>query len=197
MKKNLFLFLIGLFFSSITFAQVKIGERPENLHTGSVLELESTTRALVITRATTLQMNIITPLAGALIYNTDVNCVHYYNGTEWKNLCEAENLSSVSLIDNTDGSYTFTDRNGDTTDFVIPTFTTNSTGTAPTGGLKMTRTGNNINFEVEIINGTENIQANSVTDQSISDNAIGNSEMKDNSVGTAEIINKTITLSSF
>tara|TARA_R110000764_G_scaffold89764_2_gene171438 strand:+ start:85323 stop:86981 length:1659 start_codon:yes stop_codon:yes gene_type:complete len=77
--------------------QVKIGNNPQNLNPASVLELESTNRVLVITRVTDAQMNLINPLEGAIVYNTDQECLHYYNGTEWINICEElDNSFTVS-----------------------------------------------------------------------------------------------------
>lgn len=95
--KQLLLFLCLLWTMAIQ-AQVKIGERPEVIDPTSLLELESTTKVLVITRATTDQMDDITPLRGAMVYNTDTDCVHYFNGTAWINLCDtaADALSFIS-----------------------------------------------------------------------------------------------------
>ena len=91
LKFILTLLLIGL--SSGLFAQVKIGDNPQNLDPASILELESTSRAFVINRVTTSQMNAIIPLEGAMVYNTDIRCLHYYDGENWLNLCEALGLT--------------------------------------------------------------------------------------------------------
>ena len=77
--------------------QVKIGDSPQTLHPASVLELESDSKVLVITRVTDAQMIAINPLRGALVYNTDHNCLHYFDGTQWINICEAlDNSFTVS-----------------------------------------------------------------------------------------------------
>jgi trimeric autotransporter adhesin len=68
-------------------SQIKIGNNPERISQASVLELESNHRVLVITRVTTQEMEQITPLEGALAFNTDTGCIHYFDGTFWKNLC--------------------------------------------------------------------------------------------------------------
>ena len=68
------------------FAQIKIGDNPQTLDPGSVLELESSSRALVITRLSTVEMNALSPLLGAMVYNLDEECIHYYNGSDWINL---------------------------------------------------------------------------------------------------------------
>src|SRR6056297_3884268 len=87
-KTSIVYLIIGLLLINSLKAQVKIGNNPQNLHPASVLELESPTRVLVITRVTDAQMSGINPLPGAVVYNTDQDCLHYYNGTEWINICE-------------------------------------------------------------------------------------------------------------
>ena len=104
------LLTLGFFSASlgILLAQVKIGENPQALNSTSLLELESSTRVFVLSRVTQGQMDAITPLAGALVYNTDASCIYQYDGTNWVNLCQAFN---VSFVENGDGTYTFS--NGD------------------------------------------------------------------------------------
>lgn len=86
MKTNYFLILFILFNISL-YAQVKIGDNPANIHQNSILELESSDKALVISRMSGTQMNAIIPLRGALVFNTDQNCVFMYDGTSWRSLC--------------------------------------------------------------------------------------------------------------
>ncbi|WP_077403630.1 beta strand repeat-containing protein [Cellulophaga omnivescoria] len=195
MKKLIFgLFLSTCLFTSIQ-AQVKIGENPENLHFNSVLELESTSKALVITRMSTLQMNAITPLNGAVIYNTDTRCLHYYNDSEWVNLCEAENAGNINLVDNGDDTYTFTNAAGDDITFETPAFTSNHTGSFGatfSSGIKITDDGNTVNIEVDQIHG--NSILNKTIDRSkIANDAIGVDELGDTSVNTNNLIDESVT----
>lgn len=87
MKTNLSLLFLVILNISL-YAQVKIGDNPSAIHPSSVLELESSDKVLVISRVTNTQMIAITPLQGALVYNTDVQCVFFFNGTTWENLCQ-------------------------------------------------------------------------------------------------------------
>ncbi|WP_375323753.1 hypothetical protein [Flagellimonas sp. GZD32] len=97
MKTSIFYTIIGLLMINTLSAQVKIGNNPQNLNAASILELESSNRVLVITRVTNAQMNTINPLRGALVYNTDEECIHYFNGTGWVNICEElDNSFTVS-----------------------------------------------------------------------------------------------------
>ncbi|MDP2527675.1 beta strand repeat-containing protein [Maribacter dokdonensis] len=109
-----------LFFSFISFcatAQVKIGQNPNTIHSASIVELESSDKAFVLTRLSTAQMQAITPLNGAVVYNTDTQCVHYFNGTVWTNLCDDNNTNDFSFTDNSDGTITLDDGNGNTITF--------------------------------------------------------------------------------
>lgn len=109
MKIFLILFLTSCF--SI-YSQVKIGNNPSAIHPYSILELESTDKVLVISRMTTTQMNAISPLNGALVYNTDENCVFMYTGSSWNNLCNSNVKVTTSLnapINNNVGDFWIND----------------------------------------------------------------------------------------
>ncbi len=99
-------------FSLITFclvsfqfySQVKIGESPQNLNPSSLLELESTNKVFVLTRVTSTQMNAITPLQGALVYNIDEKCMYQFNGSTWTPLCNnglsSDGIASIDFNNN-------------------------------------------------------------------------------------------------
>lgn len=93
-------------------AQIKIGDNPSNIDSASLLELESTTRTMVLSRVTSAQMQVITPLQGALVYNTDLKCIFYYDGTSWSNLCTGGGPVGATMVANDDGTYTFTNSAG-------------------------------------------------------------------------------------
>ena len=85
--KKLGLIVLLFICAHYTNAQVKIGENPNIIDPASILELESTSKALVLSRVSSTQMQNIVPLHGAMVYNIDTQCIHYYNGTQWSNLC--------------------------------------------------------------------------------------------------------------
>ncbi|VAW11091.1 hypothetical protein MNBD_BACTEROID03-1217, partial [hydrothermal vent metagenome] len=98
LKKINFLFLLlGVQFAT---AQLKIGENPNSIDAASIIELESTTKTLVLTRVTNSQMLSITPLKGALVYNTDTQRVHYYDGTQWNEI--KDSASATTQLTKTD-----------------------------------------------------------------------------------------------
>ncbi|QCW98799.1 hypothetical protein FGM00_01195 [Aggregatimonas sangjinii] len=98
------LFLLSL---GSTFAQVKIGDNPQSIDSASLLELEGTDKTMVLSRITTTQMQAITPLQGAIVYNIEEQCVFYYNGLAWMNLCK--DASGFSIVDNGNNTYTVND----------------------------------------------------------------------------------------
>lgn len=62
--------------------QIKIGDNPHIIDDGSLIEMESKDKALVIPRMTTAERdNIPTPLKGAIIFNLDENCLQVNIGT--------------------------------------------------------------------------------------------------------------------
>ncbi|PXX26789.1 collagen triple helix repeat protein, partial [Arenibacter sp. ARW7G5Y1] len=131
--KKLFLILILM---SCTFAtaQVKIGENPNSINAASIVELESTTKAFVLTRVTNSQMQTIKPLRGAMVFNTDAQCVFFYNGTQWNSLCTGGpsatgGVGIQSTVDNGNGTFTFNYTDG--TNFT----TSNLTGPQGPAGI--------------------------------------------------------------
>ncbi|MDO6674648.1 hypothetical protein Q4517_03695 [Tenacibaculum sp. 1_MG-2023] len=107
-----------------TFSQVKVGNNPSSIHLNSILELESSDKVLVISRMTNAQMNAIQPLRGALVFNTDQNCVFMYDGTTWISLCNGSGntretikvtTSSTPPSDNNIGDFWVNDTLNNTT----------------------------------------------------------------------------------
>lgn len=165
--------LLGLTTTTV-FGQVKIGDNPQNIDASSVLELESDNKVLVITRVNNLTMESIIPLRGAILYNTDTQCLHYFNGTEWINLCDAVSFSLTN----------------------DPVVNARST-------INIADNGGTINLEVALnsirsenivdggINGND-IQNNSIGVDQLGGDSVGANELRDNSVGSGEIVDGTI-----
>jgi len=91
------IFFCTLFCTSISFAQVKISENtnPSSPDADAILELESTTLGLIISRLTTANR----PTAdasnkGMIIYNMDSNQLQYCNGSAWIDLIGADNMGN-------------------------------------------------------------------------------------------------------
>ncbi|MGB5459998.1 MAG: hypothetical protein WBM85_08565, partial [Eudoraea sp.] len=177
MKMKLLIALISFSVCNLLSGQIKIGDNPQNIDASSVLELESSNRVLVITRINTSQMNSIVPSQGAIVYNTDEQCLYFYDGASWLNICETFGL-------------TFT------ADPIVN----------PTSTIVITENGDNRNFEVGEITGANivdfsisgsDIQNNSITSDKLAPDSVGSEELQDNTVTDAEIDLNQVTLNTF
>jgi len=90
MNFNPFLLFAIIMASTLLHGQVKVGDNINTIDAGSILELESSKKALVITRLSDVEMNALVPLNGALVYNTDLKCIFVFEGAVWKSLCNSE-----------------------------------------------------------------------------------------------------------
>ncbi|MDC6361230.1 MULTISPECIES: hypothetical protein [Flavobacteriaceae] len=174
MKTHIIYWAIGLLMINTLSGQVKIGDNPQSIHPASILELESNTGALVISRVTTAEMNNIVPLDGAMVYNIEEDCLHYYNGTEWVNLCEDNRItfSTLALFNPTSRDSTVVITSEDTPD------------------------GINYNFEVNKIT-SENIANNTVLREDLSFGIIGQQQLQDGAVTNPKLDKANIPLSGF
>ena len=85
--------LFLLLFSFATFAQVKIGDNPSTIGASSALELESATKALLITRVANTAA-ITSPVNGMLIYDISASCIKGYQNGAWTNCVGSTNNSN-------------------------------------------------------------------------------------------------------
>ena len=169
MKAIIFFILFTMLTIPSVFGQVKIGDNPQNIDPASVLELESSSKVLVITRVNSIEMEAITPRRGGIVYNTDTECINYYDGTQWINLCDAVNFTI-------------------TNDPII-----NNRAT-----IEITQTESGYNLEIakdgilgdNIVDGgigPDDIQDNSITQDKLAAESVGSSEIRQNAVGSDEI----------
>ena len=96
------------FTSNQVFSQVKVGDNPNTINPSAVLEAESTNKGFLPPRMSTAQrMAINSPIQGLQIFNTDINCIEYFNGLNWYSVCgnlscnnppSAPVVNSASLI---------------------------------------------------------------------------------------------------
>ncbi|MET6992096.1 collagen-like protein, partial [Sediminicola arcticus] len=140
-KFKKFLFFLLFIGANCLTAQVKIGENPNSINAASIIELESTTKAFVLTRVSNTQMENIAPLRGAMVYNTDAQCIFFYSGTKWYNLCKGGSSTTggvgiQSTVDNGNGTFTFNYTDG--TNFTTPNLkgAKGDTGTQGATGAK-------------------------------------------------------------
>lgn len=94
--KRPFIFFLVLICTNLVTAQIKIGDNPQTLDPTSLLELESNSKVLVISRMSEVEILALSPLEGAMVYNTDASCIFYYDGTNWNNLCAGGSAGNIS-----------------------------------------------------------------------------------------------------
>lgn len=94
MKQLLWTLLLLSAYSA--WAQVKVGDNINTIDGSSILELESSNKVFVPTRMTTKQMNVLAPLEGAMVYNTDEECLFIFEGAAWKSLCHSQALVTTA-----------------------------------------------------------------------------------------------------
>ncbi|WP_405383635.1 beta strand repeat-containing protein [Maribacter sp. LLG6340-A2] len=174
MKAIIFFFLILLFTIPSVTGQIKIGDNPQNIDPASVLELESSSKVLVITRVTTAEMDAILPQRGGIVYNTDAECIFYFDGASWINLCDAidftitnepivNNRSTIAITQSNEGYNLEVAKNSILGNNIVD------------GGI-----------------GAVDIADNSITQDKLAENSVGSSELRENSVGSIELRERSI-----
>jgi hypothetical protein len=80
------------------FAQVGIGTPTPNA--SSILDLTSTSKALLLPRLTTTQRDAITSaVAGMVIFNTTTNCMEIFTTNGWFNVCNGTTTGGLPPVD--------------------------------------------------------------------------------------------------
>jgi hypothetical protein len=95
--KNVSIFMVILLFhGSLLFSQVAVNTSGSPPDPSAMLDVNSTTRGLLIPRISTSARDLIpSPATGLLIYNTTTNRFDYYNGSFWYQL-ETTFISSTA-----------------------------------------------------------------------------------------------------
>jgi hypothetical protein len=90
MKKFFFSAILIAATVQLTQAQVGIGTTTPNA--SSILDLQSTDKALILPRMTTAQRNqVASPVPGMMIFNITTDCVEIYRTSGWYSLCSGSN----------------------------------------------------------------------------------------------------------
>jgi uncharacterized protein (TIGR02145 family) len=85
MKKNILFISILVMTSIAASAQVKVGDNPTTINGSAVLEIESTTKGMLLPRMTTAERTAIaTPAVGLQVYDTTENANYFFDGTAWQ-----------------------------------------------------------------------------------------------------------------
>jgi hypothetical protein len=101
MKKSILFISILVMTSIAASAQVKVGNNPTTINGSAVLEMESTTKGMLLPRMTTAERTAIaTPAAGLQVYDTTENANYFFDGTAWQKTASGDQVwkKAVSAI---------------------------------------------------------------------------------------------------
>ncbi len=160
MKYVNFLLIALIFFSGYDLtAQVAISNDGSTADASAILDVQSTTKGMLIPRLTNAGRDAITsPANGLLIYNTDIQMLQVFNGTIWKSVLPGSlcgipvtdvdgNIYPTVLIGNqcwmTENLKTTTYSNGTP----IPNVTNNTTWSSLTSGAYVWYDNDNSNMD--------------------------------------------------
>ncbi len=107
MKKLFINSLIALFITTISYAQVAINTDSSEPNASAMLDVKSTEKGFLPPRMTSMQRDAIaSPATGLFVYNTDENCMQFYNGSRWSSLAEVEINELLCNTASVSGNYT-------------------------------------------------------------------------------------------
>jgi hypothetical protein len=102
-----------LFLLRFCIINAQVGMGTPNPKPDAVLDLNSSTKGFLPPRMTTVQRDaILSPATGLFVYNTDKNCLEWYNGTLWYSSCGTQlssgGFATISSFMNCSTDYTGT-----------------------------------------------------------------------------------------
>jgi hypothetical protein len=91
MKKNKLFLILLVLTAKVLYAQNNVGIGTNNPNPSAKLDITANDKGVLIPRLTSAQrLSIVNPATGLLVYDTDVNCFFFYDGTTWSSLCAAQ-----------------------------------------------------------------------------------------------------------
>ena len=158
--KNIFTLLAAVLLTATTFAQVGIGTSTPDA--SAALDLTSTTGGLLLPRMTNAQCQAIsTPVAGLMVYVTDLNggSFMFYDGNSWSAFAsncttgpDAPTTVTATAADSgATVSFTAPSSNGGST---ITSYTATATSTTDTHTISVTQSGSGDITVTGLTNGT-------------------------------------------
>jgi hypothetical protein len=109
--KQVIYFIFSFFFFSTAFSQnVGINADGSPANNSAMLDVQSTSKGMLVPRMTTAQRTTIaSPATGLLVYDTDTNSFWFYNGTAWAKMAANEvsgnwNVNGTAIYNANSGS---------------------------------------------------------------------------------------------
>ncbi|NGZ90781.1 Lcl C-terminal domain-containing protein [Psychroflexus maritimus] len=92
--------LLMLAFIGLNTANAQVGIGTTNPDASAILELEATDKVFLPPRLTTAQRDAIaSPVVGSMIYNTDENCMQWYDNNGWYDGCSGPTYGTIASLD--------------------------------------------------------------------------------------------------
>jgi hypothetical protein len=99
--KKIILTLSLITFLGLSNAAAQVGIGTNTPNASAVLELQSTDKGFLPPRMTIAQRDgIVTPVEGLTIYNTDNNCLEFFDGTDWRSACDGQVVTTPPPYNN-------------------------------------------------------------------------------------------------
>jgi hypothetical protein len=90
--KKLTIFILSIFYVSNLYSQIAISSDGSAPHTSAQLDVKSTTKAFYPPRMGAMQKYTLANVQpGAIVYDTDLNALSIYNGSDWINVEKSAN----------------------------------------------------------------------------------------------------------
>jgi hypothetical protein len=96
MKRSTIPTSLILVFLISTFCKAQIGIGTSTPHESAMLEIKSNRKGFLPPRMNSSQRDAITPANGLIIYNTDSDCIEFYDQSNWVNICSNMGSSTQS-----------------------------------------------------------------------------------------------------
>lgn len=98
MKIKYAIIILFIAIAKINAQGVAINTTGVSSDTSAILDVSATNKGVVFPRMTTLQRNtILTPTMGLIIFNLDVGCYQYFDGSSWFDLCGGQKEKPLVL----------------------------------------------------------------------------------------------------
>jgi hypothetical protein len=130
--KCLYIILVCNIFCNIAYTQLGINSANSEPNSKAMLDVESTTKGMLIPRLTTGQRNAISsPPAGLMIYNATDNKFNYFNGANWSEFVVGGfTLPFFASTNVPSGAFELVNNSTNSASFAIRTYALNGKGVA-------------------------------------------------------------------